>query len=406
MVDVTIVGHLGSAVYLAAIAIGGSVFNMLYWLFGFLRMGSSGLTAQACGAGDSRRCSVVLYRALAVALVAGVLVIAASGPLTCAVLAFMDAGGDTGRLAGEYVAVCVYGAPAVLATYVMSGWFLGMQNSRAQMWISVSVNLFNIAASLVLVYGLGGGIRGVAAGTLSAQWVGVAVGLWICRRHYRLEHVTLGEILDWRELRRFFSINLDIFLRTVCLVAVTMWFTRAGARQSTVMLDVNALLMQLFMLFSYFMDGFAYAGEALCGRMAGAGDRRGLARSVRSLITCGMVLAVVFTLVYVAVGDRIIGLMSGEPEVVAAASEYLGWAVSVPVAGFLAFTWDGVFIGTTRTRLMLVSMGCASAVFFIVYVLCFPALGNHGLWLAFVVYLLVRGAVQSVLGRRMICYRL
>lgn len=155
MVDVTIVGHLGSAVYLAAIAIGGSVFNMLYWLFGFLRMGSSGLTAQACGAGDSRQCSVVLYRALAVALVAGVVVIAACGPLTRAVLAFMDAGGDTGRLAGEYVAVCVYGAPAVLATYVLSGWFLGMQNSRAQMWISVSVNLFNIAASLVLVYGLG-----------------------------------------------------------------------------------------------------------------------------------------------------------------------------------------------------------------------------------------------------------
>lgn len=388
--------------YLAAIAIGGSVFNMLYWLFGFLRMGSSGLTAQACGAGDSRQCSVVLYRALAVALVAGVVVIAACGPLTRAVLAFMDAGGDTGRLAGEYVAVCVYGAPAVLATYVLSGWFLGMQNSRAQMWISVSVNLFNIAASLVLVYGLGAGIRGVAAGTLSAQWVGVAVGIWICRRNYRLERVAVGEIFDWHGLRRFFSVNIDIFLRTVCLIAVTIWFTRTGARQSTVMLDVNALLMQLFMLFSYFMDGFAYAGEALCGRMAGAGDRRGLARSVRSLIGWGLTLAVVFTLLYIAAGNRMIGLMSGEREVVDAASEYLGWAVTVPLAGFLAFTWDGVLIGTTRTRLMLVSMGAASAVFFIVYFLSFPALGNHGLWLAFVMYLLVRGAVQSVCGRRML----
>ncbi|MDE6490084.1 MAG: MATE family efflux transporter, partial [Muribaculaceae bacterium] len=278
-------------------------------------------------------------------------------------------------------------------------------NSRAQMWISVSVNLFNIAASLVMVYGLEAGILGVAAGTLSAQWVGLAVGVSICRRRYQLVRVSLGEVIEWSGLKRFFSINLDIFLRTVCLVAVTMWFTRAGAMQSTVMLDVNVLMMQLFMLFSYFMDGFAYAGEALCGRMSGAGDRIGLVRSVRALIRYGVLLAVVFAMLYACAGKWIIGLMCGEADVIDAASGYLVWAAVIPLAGFLAFIWDGVFIGTTLTRLMLLSMVSATVVFFVMYLICFPVSGNHGLWFAFVSYLLVRGALQSALGRRMLCYR-
>lgn len=269
IVDVTIVGHLGSDAFLAAIAIGGSMFNMLYWLFGFLRMGTSGMTAQAFGANDTKSQSLTLYRAMVVAFAAGIAIIVLHVPIADLTLKFMDADQTTTLLARKYFSICVFGAPAVLGTYSLSGWFLGMQNSRAQMWISLVINLTNIAASLCLVYLLNLDITGVACGTLAAQWIGLATALTLCRR-YGIKRPSWAQILKVTELRRFFSVNTDIFLRTLCLVCVTVWFTRAGARQSTAILDVNTLLLQLFMLFSYFMDGFAFAGEALCGRYAGA----------------------------------------------------------------------------------------------------------------------------------------
>ncbi|MDE7443019.1 MAG: MATE family efflux transporter, partial [Muribaculaceae bacterium] len=283
IVDVTIVGHLGSDAFLAAIAIGGSMFNMLYWLFGFLRMGTSGLTAQAFGANDANAQALTLYRAILMAFAAGLIMILLHAPIADITLSFMDANTTTTQLAREYFSICIYGAPAVLGTYVLSGWFLGMQNSRAQMWISLVINVTNIVASLCLVYLLNLDITGVACGTLTAQWIGLLTALILSRR-YSIKRPTLKMILRISELRRFFAVNTDIFLRTLCLVCVTVWFTRAGAQQSTIILDVNTLLLQLFMLFSYFMDGFAFAGEALCGRYAGARHEQGLNRCIKTLL--------------------------------------------------------------------------------------------------------------------------
>lgn len=402
LVDTAIVGHMGSAVFIAAIAVGGSVFNLLYWCFAFLRMGSSGMTAQANGAGDTEAESLVLYRSVMVALIAGLAMIAMSVPIANGMLWFMDVDEPTGRMAMEYVLIAIWGAPAVLSIYSLSGWFLGMQNSRSPMWVSITINVANIAVSLALVYLFKWKIAGVATGTMAAQWVGFIVGIIILHRRYRPKFPGWRLVFDLEGARRFFSVNFDIFLRTLCLVAVTLWFTRAGATQGTLILAINALLMQMFMLFSYMMDGFAFAAEALAGHYFGANDGRSLRRCIKSLLGWGAVLSAVFTAIYFAGGERLLAALSSQPEVVSASMDYLPWAAIVPLAGFAAFTWDGVFIGLTRTREMLLSMALAVGVFFAIYFILFPSLGNDALWLAFVSYLFIRGVVQSFFARHLL----
>ncbi len=397
LADSAITGHIGSAVYLGAIAVGGTMFNMIYWVLNFLRMGSGGLTAQAYGRRDMAEAFVVLWRGLLLAAVMGVLLIALSGVAAPAAVAFLDTDGPTAALAARYFGIAVWGAPAVLSTYVLTGWFLGVQNTRATMWMALFTNVLNIAVSLLLVFGLGWKIDGVATGTLVAQWGGLALGLLLLRR-YRPCRPVLRELLRGGGLRRYFSVNADIMLRTLCLVAVTTWFTRAGARSGVDTLAANALLMQLFMLFSYFMDGFAYAGESLGGSMYGAGSHSSVARLASTLLRIGLTMAAAFTIIYMAGGRLIPGLLTDQPRVVACALVYLPWAAAVPLCGVWAFVWDGIFIGLTRTRAMLASMFVAMIVFFATW-LCTTALGNHGLWLAFCLYLLARGATEWLLFR-------
>ncbi len=399
LVDTAIAGHMGSAVFLAAIAVGSVMFNMVYWFFSFLRAGTSGLAGQACGAADTRAQSLILRRSLLVAFGAGVALILLQRPLEYGLLwlASPDAGAEA--LARQYFRILIYGAPAMLGTYALSGWFLGMQNSRVLMWTSLAVNLSNIAASLTLVYALRMGIPGVACGTLTAQWVGLAVSLLFLRR-YRLQRCGWREIARWDELRRFFKVNFDVMLRTVCLMAVTMWFTRAGASQGSVILAVNTLLMQLFLLFSYVMDGFAFAAEALAGRFTGARDRRSLDSMIKATMGWGLALALVFTAIYFLGGESFLGILSSDRDVLAASREYALWAVSIPLCGFGAFVWDGVYIGATLTRRLLLSMAGATAIFFLLQYLLFPSLGNHALWLAFISYLFARGALQTLLYPR------
>lgn len=398
LIDTAIVGHMGSELYIAAIAVGGVMFNMLYWLFSFLRAGTSGLSAQACGAGDRRAYTLVLRRSLLVALSAGAVMILVRDPLFSLLSRFLDAGKGADSLASVYFHILIFGAPAVLGTYALSGWMLGMQNSRMLLWVSLTVNVVNIAASLILVYVFHLGIPGVATGTLIAQWAGFAAGFLFLHRYPRVR-VSLRDIVCWKELRRFFQVNLDVLLRTVCLIAVTLWFTRAGASQSTVILAVNTLLMQLFLLFSYMMDGFAFAGEALAGRFIGAGQQRELKLCVRRLFQWGTGCALLFTALYFLGGESFLGLLSDDADVISASREYSLWAVTIPLAGFAAFVWDGVYIGATMTRRMLAAMAGATLAFFLVYVFLFPVWGNHALWLAFIIYLFLRGLLQTMLFR-------
>ena len=286
----------------------------------------------------------------------------------------------------------------MMGLYGLNGWFVGMQNTRTPMKVAIAQNVVNIVASLVLALGLDMKLQGVAFGTLIAQWSGLLLALIGAKRIVR-EHglaVSLtSDVLSAAELKRFFSVNSDIFLRTLFLVAVNLFFTAAGARQSDLVLSANALLITFFTLFSYVMDGFAFAGEALGGRFFGAADRLGFSEVVDRLFRWGWLLALVFTLVYLVCGNALIHLLTDQPEVVGEAQNYYLWAVAIPLCGFAAFVLDGIFIGITATRAMLLSSALAAAVFFGLFFGLFPSMANHALWLALLAYLLVRGLVEA-----------
>ena len=404
LIDVTIVGHLGAASYIGAIAVGGMLFNIIYWIFGFLRMGTSGMTAQAYGQEDDAEMMRLLTRSSGVGLFIALVLILLQYPIEQIAFTFIETTPEVQRLASTYFRICIWGAPAVLGLYSFSGWFIGMQNSRYPMFIAITQNIVNILVSLVLVYGFEMKIEGVAIGTLVAQYAGffMATALWMHRYKAIRCHAELRSLLDKQAMYRFFQVNRDIFLRTLCLVAVTVFFTSAGAAQGEVILAVNTLLMQLFTLFSYIMDGFAYAGEALAGKHIGANNRIGLQQMVRQLFVWGIGLSLAFTLMYGIGGEGFLKLLTNEETVITASSTYFYWVLAIPLAGFAAFLYDGIFIGATATHLMLRAMAVASAAFFLIYFGCKEAMGNHALWLAFISYLALRGIMQGYWGRKII----
>lgn len=404
LIDVTIVGHLGAASYIGAIAVGGMLFNIIYWIFGFLRMGTGGMTSQAYGRGDEAEMMRLLTRSTGVGMLIALTLIVLQYPIERTAFSLIETTPEVERLAATYFRICIWGAPAVLGLYSFSGWFIGMQNSRYPMFIAITQNIVNILMSLVLVYGLEMKIEGVAIGTLVAQYAGwlMAIGLWMHRYKHLRPYAELRSLTDKGAMRRFFQVNRDIFLRTLCLVSVTVFFTSAGAAQGEVILAVNTLLMQLFTLFSYIMDGFAYAGEALAGKHIGADNRPALRTMVRQLFVWGIALALVFTLIYGIGGEGFLSLLTNEESVITASSTYFYWVLAIPLAGFAAFLYDGIFIGATATGLMLRAMFVASVAFFLIYFGCQEAMGNHALWLAFITYLSLRGIVQGYLGRKIL----
>ena len=404
LIDVTIVGHLGAASYIGAIAVGGMLFNIIYWIFGFLRMGTGGMTAQAYGQQNDAEMMRLLTRSMGVGALIAFTLILLQYPIERTAFAFIETTPEIERLATTYFRICIWGAPAVLGLYSFSGWFIGMQNSRYPMFIAITQNIVNILVSLVLVYGFEMKIEGVAIGTLVAQYAGffMAVSLWLHRYKAIRCHAEWRSLMDKQAMYRFFQVNRDIFLRTLCLVAVTVFFTSAGAAQGEVILAVNTLLMQLFTLFSYIMDGFAYAGEALAGKHIGANNRIGLQQMVRQLFVWGIGLSLAFTLMYGIGGEGFLKLLTNEETVITASSTYFYWVLAIPLAGFAAFLYDGIFIGATATHLMLRAMAVASAAFFLIYFGCKEAMGNHALWLAFISYLALRGIMQGYWGRKII----
>lgn len=400
LVDVSIVGHLGAAAYIGAIAVGGMMFNVIYWIFGFLRMGTSGMTAQALGRGDDSETMRMLVRSLGIAFAVAVVLIAMQVPIQWAAIRLMNPAPEVASLASTYFKILIWGAPAMLGLFSLSGWFIGLQNSRMPMMVAITQNVVNIAASLLFVFVLGMKVEGVAFGTLIAQYGGFSFALFMALRN-RMLRLRLGFWLStsWNRdaMRRFFSVNRDIFFRTLCLVSVMFFFTSAGSWQGEIVLAVNTLLMQMYMLFSYVMDGFAYAGEALGGRSYGAADHKALRATVRQLFLWGAFMTLGFTLVYALGGEAFLLLLTDEPNVISAASSYFFWAMLLPVAGVSAFIWDGVFIGCTATRDMLMSMFAAAVTFFAVYYGLRPLYANHALWLAFLLFLFVRGLAQTIL---------
>lgn len=404
LIDVAIVGHLGSPAYIGAIAVGGMLFNVIYWAFGFLRMGTSGMTSQAYGKHDLDEITQLLLRSVSTGVFIAICLLLLQYPIQKLAFTFIQTSQEIEQLGTLYFRICIWGAPAILGLYGFTGWFIGMQNSRFPMYIAITQNIINIIISICCVYFLDMKVSGVATGTLIAQYAGFIMAIVLWKRYYGnlRKHIVWSQILQRNAMYRFFQVNSDIFFRTLCLIIVTLFFTSAGAAQGEVVLAVNTLLMQLFTLFSYIMDGFAYAGEALTGRYIGSGNHTVLHRTVRQLFLWGIGLSIGFTILYLVGGKAFLGLLTNEQTVIQEAGNYFYWVLAIPLAGFSAFLWDGVFIGATATRKMLYSMLIASGCFFGIYIAFHNILGNHALWLAFLVYLFLRGIVQSILGRKIL----
>ena len=414
MVDMAIVGRL-SASHIGAIAIGTQIFNLIYWNFGFLRMGTSGFTAQAYGAHNFDEAVRIFVRAIAIAIAVAFTLILLQWPISRLSLLIFKGGHEVIQLALTYFFVRIWAAPATLGLYAIKGWFIGMQNSRLPMWIAIFLNCVNIVCSLLFVLVFHWDIKGVALGTVIAQYSGFAIGLFFLVREMRRikPHTTiqlkiiplLKASLHWSQLKLFFKVNGDIFLRTVCLSAVFTFITAASSHISAEVLAIDALLMQFFTLFSYIMDGFAYAGESLVGRYIGARDSRSLHFSVKLLLRWGLGLTLLFTALYAIGGEWFLRIFSDKPDIIQGTLHYLFWTLIIPVCGFSAFLFDGIFVGATASRTMRNSMFVASATFFAVYYLgkhflsahlADPFVWNNILWTAFMAFLALRGLLQAL----------
>lgn len=405
LIDVSIVGHMGDAAYIGAISVGSMIFNVIYWIFGFLRMGTSGMTSQAYGRDDMAESVSTLVRSLVVGVGIGLLFVALQPFVEMLAMAAMNPTADVADYARTYFRICIWGAPAVLGLYSMTGWYIGMQNTRVPMVVSIVQNIVNIVASLSFVYLLGMKVEGVAAGTLVAQYAGFAIALFMMKWRYGGEvfhRLSLSSMKDGASMLRFFTVNRDIFIRTLFLVAVNLFFTSAGASQGALTLSVNTMLFQLFTLYSFVMDGFAFAGEAIGGKYYGARDKAQLVCTVKRLLVWSMALTAVYVVAYCFGAEPFFRLLTDEEAVLDAAAEYLPWAVAIPIAGMGAFYWDGLYIGMTATRGMLAGTFAGALAFFSVYQALYGAMGNHALWLALILCLAMRGVVQTLLFGRLL----
>lgn len=417
MVDMAIVGHLSSS-HIGAITIGTSIFNLIYWNFGFLRMGTSGFTAQAFGARRWDEALNTLVRALAIALGIALLLIILQWPISQLALVIFEGSSEVLHLALSYFFIRIWAAPATLGLYAIKGWFIGMQDPKTPMWIAIALNCVNILASLLFVLILHWDIAGVALGTVIANYSGLALGIIFLRRKLKSENHwwhpssknRIARALRWTDMKRFFRVNGDIFLRTVCLSAVFTFITAASGRISDEILAIDALLLQFFTLFSYIMDGFAYAGESLVGRYIGAREPRNLRLAVRLILLWGLILTVLFTVFYALCNQPILHIFTSDEALIASAADYRVWILAIPVCGFAAFLFDGIFVGATASHTMRNAMFVATAAFFALYFgLKALSTANHQLstqswnnilWLSFMVYLLLRGLLQGTRVKR------
>jgi len=393
-VDTAVAGHLPGAHHLAGVALGSLFFNLLFWVFGFLRMGTTGVVAQYFGAGKAESIVLTVGRGVLIAVAIGLLILLLQRPLINGGLALLGASNEAAEQARLYAYGRVWSAPFTLTNYVILGWLLGCQRVRIALAIQILINIVNLAAVLAFVYGLGWGVSGIGRATALADFSGMAVGAVLLWRSYRpqLGAIRWIEIFEPTALRRLVQINGHIFIRTACLLATFAWFTHLGARQGDALLAANAILMNFLSFTSYGLDGFAHAAETLSGAAVGRRNARQLARVIRVCMVWGLIGSVMYTLVYSAAGVQLIGLLTDQPEIAGLARLYLVWAVLAPLVSMPAYLYDGVFIGATRTKpLMLIMLGC-SAAFLALSLALLPLLGNHGLWLSFLIFNALRGA--------------
>ena len=398
IVDTAVVGHLDHAYYIGAVAIGTMIFSFLFWGFGFLRMGTTGLTAQARGAGDRAMLQATLLRALLLAVVFGVALMLLRGPLAWVSFSLIDASADVERHAGDYFRIRMWGAPAALANYVLMGWLLGIGRSGLVFALQLVLNGVNVVLDLVFVMGFGWGVPGVAAASLIAEITALAVGIAVVlviargmKGHWRL--AMLG---DLEAFRRLLAVNRDIFIRTLCLVGGFAYFQVKAAELGDLLLAANAVLLNLFLFLSYALDGYAFAAEALTGERAGAGDNRGFRQAVRATSVWALATSVLFTLAYFAVGTLLIDTLTDIEAVRQTARIYLPWAAMLPIVSVWCFQFDGIYVGATWSAAMRNTMLVSLLIYLAAAWIAVPLFGNHGLWLALAIFMTARGVTMAI----------
>jgi MATE family multidrug resistance protein len=405
MVDLALMGHLNDEKYIGAIAVGGVIFNFLYWGFGFIRMGTTGFTAQAFGKGDREESFTVLARAFLVAMAGGLLLIILQVPVEWLSFRVINGSREVEDLARDYFYIRIYAAPAAIGLYALVGWFIGMQDARTPMIIAIVINLLNIGLDFLFVKYFNMYSNGVALGTVIAQYSGLVLALWFFFRHHRrlVDFWSWKNILQAGKLKEFFRVNRDIFIRTLCLIFVHVFFTARSAVINDTILAVNTLLLQFLLFFAFFQDGFAYAGEALTGRFIGAADRLRLRRMIGRLFAWGGGISLIFTLAYLLFPGTLLHILTDNAPVIEASRPYLKWVILVPAVSFTAFLWDGIYIGATASAAMRNAMIFSTVLVFVpTWYLLDRFFGNHGLWLAMLLFMVARGASQTVLYRRAI----
>ena len=400
-IDTAIIGNLGEARYLAAVALGATIMSLLFVVFNFLQMGVSGLTAQALGAGDHRRVMNTLVRAGLIALVIAGLLILFRGPLGAGALALFEGSVEAEALGGSYVGIRIWGAPAELVNYALLGWFAGQGLTRRMFEMQVVMSLTNIALNLIFVYGFGWGVEGVALGTVLAAFTGLGIGLWRVRQRaaevappgWRFEW---ARILERAELARVMALNRDIMIRTVLLAGSFAWMTRLGSLQGDLVLAANGILLQFLHVAASALDGFALAAEALVGQALGAGSRTRLRRAVVVSSVSALALAALFALALTVLSEPMIRLFTNIEAVREVCRTYVLWVTLLPLVAVIAYQLDGIFIGATEGALMRNAMIVSSGIYFPLSHAMTEGLGNHGLWAAVWVYMVLRAGTLAL----------
>jgi MATE family multidrug resistance protein len=405
MVDVYLMGHLESIHYLGGVALGGALFNFLYWAFAFLRMSISGLAAQSYGRVDNEEMAIVMQRGALIAAAGSLLLITFQMPLADLGLSILEGSPEVKDQARRYFAIRIWDAPASIMLFVFYGWYLGMQNSVYPMVIALTVNIVNIILSFVLVRLFGMDVDGVALGSVLAQYVGLILALILFFKKYRwiIPYFTRKLSILLTNMSNFLSVSTNIFIRTLFVILVFTFFTSKSAGIGDITLAANSVLLQYMLLFSYFLDGYGYAAEALIGKLFGARNRQKLSYSVHMLLRWGLGFAIVFSAAYLILGETLLSLFTRQTEIIETGKQYLLWVVMMPLVSFLTYIFDGVFIGIGGSVQMRRSVVIAAVFFFFLpFYILFPYLGNHAMWLSMFLFMVVRSLYLTISYPRII----
>lgn len=408
-VDTALVGHLEEVYYLGAIALGGMIFNFIFWGFGFLRMGTTGITAQAFGEENKTESVMTLVRALCVAGVFSFLILLLQVWIADLSFWLVEASPEVERYTRIYFDIRIFTAPATLGLYAINGWFLGMQNARYPMIVTVVLNVLNIILDVLFVYSLNMHVDGVAWGTLIARYVGLALAVFLLVVKYKewLRAYVREKLLEIEPLQKFFSVNRDIFIRTLCLIFTFSFFTAKSAEFGDVILAANTILLQLWMMVSYGIDGFAFAAESLIGRYTGSREKKKLRSAVTYCFTWGIGIGFLASLVYWLFELPLLELFTDQQKVIETALVFFAWTVAGPAVSSFCYIWDGIFIGATATVPMRNSMIIATMLVFLpVYIVGVPYLGNHAIWLALTLFMIARGVTLTLYAPKYILHGL